>query len=60
MPPVGFELTTSAGKRPQTYALDRADIGTGGIEVLLLHFENIINGLYPQPETSNPHHRVFL
>jgi hypothetical protein len=24
MPPVGFELTISAGERPQTYALDRA------------------------------------
>jgi hypothetical protein len=23
MPPVGFELTISAGERPQTYALDR-------------------------------------
>ena len=24
MPPLGFELTISAGERPQTYALDRA------------------------------------
>ena len=30
MPPVGFEPTISAGKRPQTYALDRAATGTGG------------------------------
>ena len=29
MPPVGFELTISAGERPQTYALDRAATGTG-------------------------------
>jgi len=29
MPPAGFELTTSAGERPQTYALDRAANGTG-------------------------------
>ena len=29
MPPVGFEPTISAGERPQTYALDRADTGTG-------------------------------
>ena len=29
MPPVGFEPTISGGERPQTYALDRADIGTG-------------------------------
>ena len=29
MPPVGFEPTTLAGERPQTYALDRAANGTG-------------------------------
>ena len=29
MPPVGLEPTTSAGERPQTYALDRAATGTG-------------------------------
>ena len=29
MPPVGFELTISAGERPQTYALDRAATGAG-------------------------------
>jgi len=29
MPPVGFEPTISAGKRPQTYALDRAATRTG-------------------------------
>ena len=29
MPPVVFEPTISAGERPQTYALDRAAIGTG-------------------------------
>ena len=28
MPPVGFELTVSAGERAQTYALDRAAIGS--------------------------------
>ena len=35
MPPVGFETTTPAGERPQTYALDRAATGTG-ISILLL------------------------
>ena len=31
MPPVGFEPTISAGnRRPQTYSLDRAAIGTSG------------------------------
>jgi len=29
MPPMGFERTISAGKRPQTYALDRAANETG-------------------------------
>ena len=29
MPRVGFEPTISAGKRPKTYALDRAATGTG-------------------------------
>ena len=28
VPPVGFEPTISAGKRPQTYALERAATGT--------------------------------
>ena len=31
MPPAGFEPTISAGERPQTYASDRAAIGTGNI-----------------------------
>jgi len=31
MPPVGFELTISAGERPHTYTLDRAVTGTGGL-----------------------------
>ena len=35
MPPVGFEPTISAGKRPQTYALDRAATGTGTTYTLL-------------------------
>jgi len=29
MPPMGFEPTTPAGERPQTYALDRAVTGIG-------------------------------
>jgi len=29
MPPVGFELIISAGKRPQTHASDLAATGTG-------------------------------
>ena len=34
MPQVGFEPTISAGERPQTYALDRAATGSGGIIIL--------------------------
>jgi len=33
MPPVGFEHTISAGKRVQTYALDRAATGTAKCEI---------------------------
>ena len=36
MTPAGFEPTVSADKRPQTYALDRAAAGTGGITFLIL------------------------
>ena len=32
MPPVGLEPEISAGERPQTYALDRAATGTGGLK----------------------------
>ena len=37
MHPVGFELTISAGERPQTYALDRMATGTGAFSFMLLH-----------------------
>jgi hypothetical protein len=36
MPLVGFEPTISAGERPQTYALDRAAIGTGEKNIALI------------------------
>jgi hypothetical protein len=35
MTTVEFEPTTSAGKRPQNYALDRADTGTSKIMGLM-------------------------
>jgi len=35
MPTVGFEPTISAGERPQSYALDRAAIGTGIVDRIL-------------------------
>jgi hypothetical protein len=34
MPAVEFEPTISAGKRPQTYALDRVASGIGDKEIL--------------------------
>jgi len=34
---VGFELTISAGERPQTYSLDRAATGTGWLVVIWLN-----------------------
>jgi len=41
MSPVGFEPTISVGERPQIYALDRADTGTG--ERLFQLLENKAN-----------------
>jgi len=38
MPPEGFEPTVSAHERPQTHALDRADTGTGPMEISDLAF----------------------
>jgi hypothetical protein len=34
MPPVGFEATTPAGERPQTYVSDRAANGTGIVDLV--------------------------
>jgi len=42
MPTVGFETTTPAGERPQTYALDRAAIGTGVSTFKLLFKGSVI------------------
>ena len=41
MPPVEFEPTVSAMKRPQTYALDREATGTGLISLITLIIINI-------------------
>jgi len=38
MPPVGFESTSSAGERPQTYVLDRAATGTGRVSLVATYF----------------------
>jgi hypothetical protein len=34
MPQVGFEPTIAAGERPQSYALDRAVTGIGGLGII--------------------------
>jgi hypothetical protein len=42
MAPVGFEPTISAGEWPQTYGLDRAAAGTGGLDLLIkIHFNSL-------------------
>ena len=41
MPPVRFEPTISVGKRPQTYALDRAATGTGLVRTLPVKSEQL-------------------
>jgi len=33
--PAGFEPTVSAGEQPQTYVLERAASGTGGLTQIL-------------------------
>jgi hypothetical protein len=38
MPRTGFEPATTATKRPQTYALDRAATGIGKIISYILYF----------------------
>ena len=48
MPPVGLEPTISEGEWPKTYALDRADTGTGHLELydskLILNNESYTEG----------------
>jgi hypothetical protein len=39
---VGFEPTISAGKRPETYALDRAATGTGNSVVHVQEFQLVM------------------
>ena len=45
MRPAGVEPTIWAGERPQTYALDRAAIGTGNLHIryynLILNLVNV-------------------
>jgi hypothetical protein len=61
MPPVGFEPTISAGERPQTYASDRADTGTGYSYDLAV--ENLVVNMYTtccNIDTLYFDHSVFL
>ena len=54
MPPVGFEPTVSAGKRPQTYALDCAATGTGCMLVLTLITHHKLNTRYNRTQYRFP------
>jgi len=45
MPLVGFEPTISAGERPQTYALDRADIEIGSSSRRSVNFILLLKSL---------------
>jgi len=46
MPPVGFEPTISVGKRPQTYALERAATGTGSYyTIYIINYVKINGGI---------------
>ena len=47
MPQVGFKPTFSAGERPQTYALDRAADGFGGLVVSMLASGTRVRGFKP-------------
>ena len=55
MPPVGFEPTISAGRRPQTYALDRAATGTSTFQ-----FSNVAKYGYGPPEDGSKGDRNML
>jgi hypothetical protein len=48
MPLVGFEPTISAGKRPQTYALDRAATGTGNVLIITIPKSWPVWGIAPK------------
>ena len=55
MPPVGFEPTISAGERPQTYAFDRAATGTGALQVLGVHKQQVKGNAWETiPENKIP------
>ena len=59
MPPVGFEPTISAGKRPKTYPLDRAATGTGkeiGISLLNIQDDSKSNALTSRAHSLGPGH----
>ena len=55
MPQVGFEPTIPTGKRPQTYALDRAATGTGMFNQY--KSQNLIAESY---QLDNPVSRVYV
>ena len=53
MPPVGFEPTISGGKRPQTYALDRAATGAGVVNLRCLNATFMTHDMHDGREVFN-------
>jgi hypothetical protein len=66
MSPAGFEPTISAGKRPQTYALDRAATGTSDLYPLPKNIRFIIRtiiklvGIVTRKEADEAHAKFWL
>ena len=58
MTPVGFEITISAGERPQTYALDRAATGIGTSYLYGARIINIVLKSLPRDNDSRPCLRI--
>jgi hypothetical protein len=55
MPPVGLELTISAGERPKTHALDRTATGTGKsvpVSVLNRTHSTLVLSIYSRLDAS--------
>ena len=59
MPLVGFEPTISAGKRQQSYALDRAATGTGAKKLNLAKMDKQILVTVEIRDFDRPLHQIF-
>ena len=57
MPPIGFEPTISAGKRPQTHALDLA--ATGSTTTTITTTTTTTTTTIPAPNTTNVIRQIY-